>query len=329
MKRALLVLGVLGGLAACERGTSAPIGLFEPIRVRDAFFKPGALPGSVRLDGGVEIPDGGGGLRITSIELTGLAPQGSAERVLAGRVSPGAVALGVRLAGSGTGYWVLPVGAPDPANGNEPTWRISVDLSDQAPSGNQNLQLVPIDANGAGGEISEYQLCVASALPDNLASCGSRRAPPSHVWTLEWDGAADLDLVIVTPSGKTVSAKRPTTAVAPDGGSIGRDQLSDPNTGRIELDSLAFCHDDGLRRETFVAQGDLEEGTYLVYANLFDSCAKADVRYRFTQYRRGPEQPDGGPATELVEVSRANGILFRLAANGGTRNGTLSAVIDL
>src|SRR5690606_10325482 len=124
---------------------------------------------------------------------------------------PDAESVAVALrGGGGSGYWVLPVGAPDPQFGDEPAFGFSMVFGREI-AGMQRLRVAAIDAKGDSGTQSELEVCVASRVPDNLNACVPTIAPPELVISLSWDRAADVDLVVVTPSGKQVSSKDPST----------------------------------------------------------------------------------------------------------------------
>src|SRR6185436_17635651 len=112
------------------------------------------------------------GPSVTAIlSLSGLATAGQSGKALAGRTSTDAAAIAVGFAGAGSGYWLQPVGFPDPVNAGELTFDMVVDLSPTVPTGLQNLRFVAIDAAGqAGGQVSS-ELCIGGEIPDNFNAC--------------------------------------------------------------------------------------------------------------------------------------------------------------
>src|SRR5690606_5299355 len=120
----------------------------------------------------------------------------------------------------------------------------------------------------------------------NLNACDPSIPPPDAVIVLSWDADADLDLIVVTPEGKTVDARRPSTAYAGDQRPPA-DLLRDPRVGRLDGDSLAGCPPDGRNSESLTWQEPAHvPGIYNVYANLFDACGARSVHFDVSVYRR-------------------------------------------
>jgi hypothetical protein len=295
MKRALPLLLLL----AC--GTRNESGLDQPFRVRNAAFVQG------------ELPKGSGRASVTVVEtLNNVVFPAQAGKRISGRTTKGAATVAMRFKDLGTGFYRIVTENPDPAAQGELTWNATLDFARDVPSGLYALQLVAFDAAGQPGELREVPLCISSAVPDNLSACDPKIAPPAAVISLHWDTNVDLDLQVVTPDGKTIDPKHPTTAPNVDGG-VDPAVLASPRTGRIDRDSNPYCAVDGLRRESIVWQGAPQPGTYLVYANLFDACGQASVRFTVTLYLN-----DGG---KLVEKVAQSGQLLAGDANGGSRVG--------
>ena len=109
-------------LLACSEETLTR-GLDQPLRVESAQFREGDLPGLPPLtreesSAGVAPKSP----HVTSIDITGLSiVAGEGEKTIRGRVTTDASAVALRFAGAGDGYWVLPVGGPDPINNGETT----------------------------------------------------------------------------------------------------------------------------------------------------------------------------------------------------------------
>jgi hypothetical protein len=289
VKRALLMLGLLAG---CD-GTPSESGLDEPLRVRAGTFVEGALPSAAD------------GARVTVIEtLNNVIFPGQAGKRITGRTTPGATTVAMRFKELGTGFYRVVTENPDPSAGGELTWNATLDFARALPVGLHTLQFVAFDAAGQPGVLREVPVCLASAVPDNLNGCDSTIAPPAAVLSLTWDTNVDLDLQVLTPEGKLVDGKHPST---------NKDALNDPRTGRLDRDSNPYCAVDGLRRESLVWQGAPEAGTYLVYANLFDACSQAAVRFTATLYLA-----EGG---RLVEKVSQAGQLLSADANGGSKVG--------
>ncbi|AKV01430.1 hypothetical protein AKJ09_08093 [Labilithrix luteola] len=289
-----LGVGLCGSFAACD-GSDARVGVDEPMHVKSAQFIEGALPGT---QPGTPGPDD---LKVTSISSNNrVVLPGQAGKKFEGRASQRATGIGVRFADVGTGYWVFPLGAPDPQFPGELSWGADVDFSTivtQTP-GFHPLRVVAIDANGVAGEQDEVSLCVASAIPDNLNSCDPKIAPPDVVVSLVWDAPMDVDLRVTLPGGRTVDPKHPLTDPTADGGA------ANPDIGVVDRDSLASCVEDGRRRENLVWQK-RPQGTIDLYAQLFSACGRQATSFSYVIYEAEGEVPN----RKLVEKKRFDGRL--------------------
>ena len=132
--------------------------------------------------------------------------------------------------------------------------------------------------------------------------------------SLVWDAPVDLDLRVVTPSGKIVDPKHPSTADAVDG----KVDPSAPGTGVIDTDALLNCVNTGHRRENLVWQQSPALGRYFVYANLYDACGQAAVRFTLSLNRPEP-LADGG--ARLTSTDERSGELLAMDANVGSALG--------
>jgi len=317
--KAFLLLCVLVVLGCSSESSTA--GLTEPIRVRyggtrNAQFFGGDLPGSrpLRSDeilSGVK-PD----LPSTSLTTArSVVVQAETGFVLSGITSTEAVAVGIRFADLGTGYWVLPVTSQDPALPGTFTWSATADFGTGIEPGNHTLRVVAIDGAGHAGTQVETGLCVSSAVPDNLSACSPGANPPSTVLSMVWDTPVDLDMRVITPQGKIVDPKHPSTAVAVDG----HVDVTAKGTGIFDRDSVRGCVRDGFQRENLVWQDAPLPGTYFVYASLYDSCGQGAVRFNLSINRPGPEL-DGG-TQPLVDTFDLTGELLAVDADAGAKLG--------
>lgn len=298
----LLLSAIL--LAACG-GEPALVGLDEPIRVPTGTFKPGELPGSAPGSNAT-------GPRVTILESANNALRpGQAGKAIGGRTTTDASAVGVRLEGRGTGYWVLPVGAPDPQANGELTFSVGYDVAHDAVAGPVRMLFAAIAENGSSGTQEALDVCITRPIPDNLNACDSSIEPPDAVLSLDWDTAADVDLVLVTPSGKVVDAKHPTTAPPEPNGTVKPDKTVD---GILDRDGNGACAGDQTRRENVVWQAKPEPGTYLVYANLYSACGADGARFTVTLHL----SKSADATFDVVEVLRVSGRFIPLDANGGS-----------
>lgn len=270
----------------------------------------GRLPGSAPADE----PDGTHPTSLASVGRT--VEQGSSGINVVGRATPDAESIAVALhAGGGSGYWVLPVGTPEPQFNDEPAFGFSVAFGLEL-AGMQRLRVAAIDAQGESGTQSELEICVAPRVPDNLNACVPTIAPPELVVSLSWDRAVDLDLVVVTPSGKQVSPKDPSTVNLDDDGN----PLPDETVGVFDVDSNAGCRGDGRRLENLVFQETPEPGRYLIYANLFDPCGEDSVRFSTVLYEK--TRGDTDDTYTVNPALETHGVLSSAQANAGAKLGT-------
>jgi hypothetical protein len=159
-------------------------------------------------------------------------------------------------------------------------------------------------------------LCVKPVVPDNGNACDPTVAPPNLVIELSWDAPVDLDLRVITPSGKVVDSKHPTTAEEDEDGKV------DPTAegvGVVDHDGFAHCQAVGRSNENLVFQTNPVPGTYLVYANLYDACGQADVHFDVSLHVAGPGDEEG-TFTQKQTFHQA-GQLQAVHANGGAKLG--------
>jgi hypothetical protein len=318
-------------LCGCS-GETLTAGATEPIRVYDvllkeaASFKPGKLPGKRPLTA-AEVASGTKPASPSITSLTaqnGVTAAGATGKVFTGRVSPSAAAVAIQLARGGSGYFLVPAGSPDPMNNKELDFGITVDFSDEVPVGEQELLFVALDERGRAGTQFDQPLCISPAIPDNLNACRPTIAPPALVISLDWDTPVDLDLQVVTPQGKLVDSKHPTTVI-PEG-DAGIVAPLPAGAGVLDRDSNAGCVVDGHQREDLVFQDKPARGHYLVYANLFDSCGQASARFDLSFHA---EHAGRKPGTfEVVETYRTSGELLSVDENGGAAKGLYLTEFD-
>src|SRR5690606_826637 len=121
-------------LVACG-GEPLTTGLEEPFRVENAQFREGPLPGSPPLTV-AELSEGASPVAPypTPPEVAGrIISPADVGFIVAGRASTDSYAVGFQLAGLGTGYWLVPVSAPEPVNADELTWRAALDFGASVP----------------------------------------------------------------------------------------------------------------------------------------------------------------------------------------------------
>jgi hypothetical protein len=296
---------VLCAASACG-GERLTEGLNEPLRVAGAQFVEGELPGSPPLSTD-QVKAGKKRKQpySTTPDIAGrlLEPR-SSDLALSGRTSTDGYAVALKLRDLGTGYWLLPIGAPDPINNNELSWNARIDFLGLEP-GLRYLRIAALDEHGESGTQTSLELCVRSAVPDNLNACDSSIDPPRLVVSLAWETASDLDLAVVTPTGTVIDYAHVNNAKESD--------VPAQFTG----DSGSGCIPSGSRRENVFWQDKPQRGTYLVYANLQDACNAAATPFVVSIH----ESKRSGDDFDQVETYRAASELLAVQANGGSALG--------
>ncbi|MEO6602788.1 MAG: hypothetical protein ABIQ16_23090, partial [Polyangiaceae bacterium] len=258
----LCALGVRG-LFGCSSETVNG-GVNEPVQVRygsgrNAQFLSGDMPGSKPLADEQILSGVKPQLPSSSLEVSaGVIEQADTGFKANGTTSNEAVAIGLRFLDLGSGYWVFPVPSQDPNIPGSFSWNATVDFGAGIPAGLHPLGVVAIDANGHGGSQFATKLCVTSDIPDNLSACSASAKPPFTVLSLAWDSPVDLDLRVITPQGKVVDPKHPSTALAVNG----KVDPTASGTGIFDTDAGRNCVVSGHRRENLVWQEPPQVGTY-------------------------------------------------------------------
>lgn len=293
------------------------VGLSEPVRVAGAEFHEGALP--VDDDATTPLVTNAGGVGSTVTE-------GQSGMTFAGLTTTDAWAVAIALDGAGTGYWVLPVGAPDPTAEGQLSFEATASFGREIPIGMQRLVFSAIDVDEQPGPSYGVDVCVLPEYADgNLASCVPEVPPQDTVLSLSFSTDVDLDLVVVTPDGKIVRAKTPTTA--PDtGAAIPGTIVNDPTTGRLTRDSNGDCVIDSVRRESLVFVGEPPPGPYDVYASLNAACGQPSVTFDLTLYQR-VDHDDGTFTMDRFDL--ASGQFLAVQADGGESLGTFLGAFEL
>jgi hypothetical protein len=266
-------------LAGCGNSQAAPSGITEPITVAKAQFIEGSFP--TTHDSGPAIS------QISLRNAQFLA--GTTGKAMSGLAGAGSQSVAFGLKGLGTGFWIMPIGAPALQDPGTFEWSATIDFSHDLMPGTIPLQIAASDANGQFGPLSTQDLIIESLIPDGHV-----------VASLTWGADADLDFHLVSPSGKELDPKHPNT--------IG----SDENTGKpvahsglLDRDSLAGCVPDGVRTENVVWTDNPTPGTYLVRADMFSACGKPAATFVFSLYLDGQV------------VLRKTGRLLDIDADGG------------
>jgi hypothetical protein len=287
-----LVFSLASGIVSCD---SEPylIGLDEPIIAQNAELKRGDLP--------EESQDSA---RVTSLELGfGVLKPGAVNATVRGRTTDDAYAIAIRFEDLGSGYWVKPVGAPDPTLPDELTFDLTFQAAYDITPGYHDLVAVAFDSKGHAGPAYTVPVCVASDLPDNQNACNPKNEPPPAIISLTWDADSDLDLVIEGPGGVRYDRSHRSEF---DGETM---------LWGLDIDGSVACLVDGRRRENFVFYELPEEGsTFLAYASFFDACGRSAVRFELTVYRA---QREAGGNWSLVAEPPVRSEYVRAQQSGG------------
>ena len=305
------IAALLAVTSCAGEQTSPNTGITEPIRVETAQFVPGGLPGVPQSDAATV--DGGVNPQVTDVNVANTAiEQGELGLVLSGHATTGAQAVGVRFADLGTGYWLVPVGAPDPSDDGLLTWQASADFGRNLPPGFHDLVFAAVAPDGSSGTQSDLSVCIDLPVPDNLNICVPKRKPPVAVLSLSWDQPVDLDLIVEDPSGVVVGGDLG-SAQPPDAGSA-----ANTGNGVLDHDSNRDCVIDDIDREDIVWQSTPAKGTYQVWVDLFSACGKPSVTFSVSLWLAAA-QADG--TQRLVQQQLATGIMTAVDANGGAARG--------
>lgn len=300
--------------AACDVGQGPSGGFGEPLQVAGAQFIPGELPGAPPLPADAGETSADAGLPALSVVSFSAASRqvvpGISGKSIGGDVTSDAVAVGVRLVGRGTGYWVVPVGAPDLQIADALTFGMSMSFDADDPPGLQPLRFVAIGPSGAGGRQSDFPICINARIPDNGHACDPTIAPPRAVFSLQWDSNFDLDLHVIAPSGVDYNPKMPLGEPLEAG--VLRSLPKDAPF--VDRDSLRGCQPDGLRQEDLVFPETLPKGTYHVFVDPYAACGQNAAHFTFTLY----ESTGTCPACALdAEPRPAAGEVLASGVTGG------------
>jgi hypothetical protein len=311
-----MACGAALALASCGgEQVSQTTALQEPIRVESGQFIGGALPGLAEPPASEDAGPSATPFVSDIQVLTNTLAPGFQGLDFQGHASPTAQTIDVRFADLGTGYWVVPVGAPDPSANDFLTWQFTADFGHDIPPGQHTLLFAAVDANGASGTQASHSFCVDTPVPDNFNACAPKNAPPAAVLSLSWNTAVDLDLLVLVPSGVTVGGKTATTA--PAGTAV--KAASGGSYGVLDHDSNRNCAIDGIQREDIVWQKTPAAGTYAVWADLFAACGKSAVNFTVTLWL--PEADADGGTHLVAQPPLATGEMTAAQANGGAGPG--------
>jgi hypothetical protein len=289
---ACTLLGASAG-AGCNDGEQAIAGLGEPIQIAGAQFVSGPLPGTLPPDAGpAGLPEAGtdaGAPTVPPLSVTEVLFQnafivsGLGGTSAQGLATSDSQAVGIALAGKGSGYWVVPVQGQDSQFPGQSDFGFSMSLDRNDKPGDTSLRVVAIDGSGHAGTQFAAPICIESRIPDNGHACFPHKPVPAAVFTMTWDVNFDVDLHVITPAGRDVNAKSAPTSIPIDGGVPG------PTIGIVDRDSISQCIVDGWRQEDLVFQDPPPKGLYQVYAAPFAACGQPAVRFTLSIYEHASD----------------------------------------
>jgi len=313
-----LMIATVQTTACTANEVSDVQGIGEPIVVESGQFLAGPLPGQPPVDASTDGSAGPAPVVADINVANAVIAEGEQGLVVSGHATPSGQTIGVRFADLGSGYWVVPLGAPDPSDNNLLTWQLTADFARNLPPGFHELLFTAVGAGGSSGVESSLTVCVDTPVPDNLNICAPSRPPPAAVLSLSWDTPVDLELVVETPSGITIGGTE-AAATSLDGG-VGSMVVSSASGALLDHESNRNCLIDNIDRDDLVWQETPETGTYQVWVDLFRACGQPAATFTVSLWL-AELQADG--TQRLIEQTPplANGELTAAQANGGTSSG--------
>ena len=317
----VFAVAIAGG--ACSSTVQSSTGLdLEPIQVINGQFFPGALPGPGLVstastsvgdggEGGAESP--AGPPLVTTPPSVGSTPlpiyngEGNVA-VGPGSTTPDATSVATRFTDLGTGYWIVPVGGVDPTNFGDRGFSFHANFAPSVGGGPHTLEFAAINSAGEAGPAVSVDVCFAPSVPDYTTSpskshtCRPNEPLPPLVISMKWDAPFDVDLTVVLPDGNTLDPKQPNAEVI-DLEDSGADAGTTPYFDR---DSLRACVDDGYRQEDLIFPTTPAAGSYLIYANPFQSCGQVATVFTATVYKAEGVCPTCG---QVIQFNQSGQLL--------------------
>ncbi|HTR55960.1 MAG TPA: hypothetical protein VMJ10_35030 [Kofleriaceae bacterium] len=260
--------------SACWTTASSDTGYGNAIYVDQAQFRPG------------EFPDATGGppiLQLYTEHATVLL--GENREALTGVLDPAAHAAIVGIVGA-SGTWIVPAGPPDLSTPTDASLHATFGLADSLGVGPFTLEAAAVDASGHIGD------------PQTVALVAADQPMPTGalVVSLDWLGAADLDLHVIDPTGAEVWQGDPDSIQFPPG-TIGIDPCAWAAGGILDHDANADCARAANPSEDVIwtartcgstmYQPTIPTGTYTVRVDIRSLCGDASEPWAVTVTSQG------------------------------------------
>jgi hypothetical protein len=274
--RGQTILHAVGFLlvAGCS-GANPSSGQTAFMRIQNAQFVAGSLDSTT--DSALPV------LHSVALQNNDLFP-GVSGKSIGGTAGPGALAVLIGLKGD-SGYWIVPVQDPDPANPGDFTFSATASFSPQTVTGDGgSLTLIAraTDKNGTIGPAWLTDMTMEASHPAGAL-----------VISLDWDTQADLDLHVVLPSDADAGVNE-IWSRKPSGLPLGTQNAMDDagiESGYLDWDSNSQCVIDGRRRENVVFPTSAPIGNFRVRVDTFSLCSELTARWRVQVFSQGSDTP--------------------------------------
>lgn len=305
-------------LTACQ-GASSSVGLDATVRVQGAQVVKGRITDSSSSQAAATVS---GVTTNSNLIFPGLQGRG-----VAGKVGPDASGVAIGVAGDDV-FWALAAGARDSVDPTLLLFSAQLDFSPSlAESG-----AVQKDSSGRPSLPIVFRAITPDGKLGAPLALGMRLIEPasegSLVISLEWTGAADLDLRVVAP---TVDGSGSAEIWSKHAGNLPGNMRSDSlastkGVGILDFDSNAACDIDSRNQENVIWQGAPPAGHYVVRVDAFSLCGQslAEWKVRATYQGQLLTKSDG-------EVAEVFGVFTDAATRGqhGSGAGLTAFDIDL
>lgn len=300
MKHAKTAMVALWALAttACSEGIEVSSGLPSQMRVTGGEYLSTDFPVAFEpapedaSTASADDPDAGdAGAPPPSVVLisspSSRVPIGTANKAATAFVSPNARTVAVALEGE-PGYFRVPVGVESFENSPNLEVKVALTFAPTIQPGLRRIWFAAADEQGDYGYGRYFE----------VEFVDPAKTAPLAV-SLDWSTNMDLDLLVRLPDGSELAPRRYVSA--------GGDRIaSSDDTPSINIDSLAGCAVDGLRKETATFPAP-EPGSYEVFVRVNSPCGLPSAGWTLRVLRNGEEIGNASGATYAWEADTKNG----------------------